>query len=103
MKIKTDLRGFPLTEFADYYRNRCSLQISSIADIECVWLGVDDVQPKIMAKNALKYGVLTTETTGWVDYKLPRDVIISTRMHLTRDQVAELIPHLQNFVDTGEL
>ncbi|EES51170.1 hypothetical protein NE172_01985 [Clostridium botulinum] len=44
-----------------------------------------------------------TEGTGWVAYPIPEDVLLSTRMHLTRGQVKELIPILQKFVDTGEI
>jgi len=41
--------------------------------------------------------------TGWVDYAIPEDVFLTTRMHLTREQVKMLIPILQKFVDTGEI
>jgi hypothetical protein len=43
------------------------------------------------------------DTTGWVPYPVPEDVLLSTRMHLTRDEVAELLPILKRFVETGEL
>lgn len=101
MKIKADPRGFPFTEFNDFYGGKCQLKISSIADIECVWLGLTEIKPMILANDAIKYGVLTTEGKGWVDYEMPKEVMMNGRMHLTRDQVAELIPHLQKFVDEG--
>lgn len=46
---------------------------------------------------------LDSELTGWLPYPIPKDVHISTRMHLTRDQVASLLPALHRFVETGEL
>jgi len=36
-------------------------------------------------------------------YPNSTSVLSSTRMHLNKEQVAELIPYLQRFVDTGEL
>lgn len=103
MKVEATGRGFPVIHFKDYYNHECSLQLSSIVDPECIWLGVDDADPQIMASKAASHGVQTKETVGWVPYPIPRDVLLSTRMHLTREQVAELIPHLQRFVDEGEL
>jgi hypothetical protein len=73
-------RGFDITEFLDCYGNKCSLQKSSIATQDCIWFGVDDPKPKRCVE-------------------FPKD----TWMHLTRDQVKELLPYLKNFVKTGEL
>lgn len=36
-------------------------------------------------------------------YPIPEAVSLHTRMHLSRDQVRDLLPALQHFVDTGEL
>ena len=41
MKLKFTQRGFPYISFKDFYGERCSLQKSSIATEDCVWLGVD--------------------------------------------------------------
>ncbi|AJD92041.1 hypothetical protein JMA_27240 [Jeotgalibacillus malaysiensis] len=41
--------------------------------------------------------------TGWVPYHIPEDVSLNTRMHLTREQVEEILPILQSFVETGDL
>ena len=103
MEVHQTSRGFSLYEFTDRYGAQCSLQKSSIATEACIWFGVDDGEPRIMASQAAQHGVETMETTGWVDYPLPDEVLISTRMHLTQDQVRELLPILQLFVDTGEL
>lgn len=103
MKIKKNKRGFPYAEFTDKYGNTCSIQKSSIATEDCIWLGVDDAKPMIMASLANGYGIKTKETTGWVPYPIPEVVSLSTRMHLTQKQVRKLLPLLQNFVDTGEI
>lgn len=103
MKHSHTARGFALIEFVDDYGVSCSLQKSSAATEPKVWFGVSDSSPKIMASQAVAFGVNTTETTGWVEYPIPKVVQISTRMHLTRKQVSELMPILQHFVDTGEL
>lgn len=75
IKLEPTLRGFLRSEFIDRYGNKCSLQKSSLATEDCIWLGVH-------------------EDFNGGD---------SSRMHLTRDNVAELLPYLQKFVETGEL
>lgn len=103
MNIQTTHRGFAVANFIDRYGAKCSIQKSSLATEDAIWLGVDDADPKIMASQAHAHGVNTSETTGWVAYPIPKEVLLTTRMHLTRDQVAELLPVLQRFVSTGEL
>lgn len=68
MKTFTTDRGFTLITFRDKRGANCSIQKSSAADYDCIWLGAEN-----------------------------------NRMHLTQDQVKELLPILQHFVDTGEL
>ena len=87
-KMKTH-RGFDYIDFRDYYGSQCSLQKSSIATQDCIWLG-----KKAEVKH-LVYG------KGWVDYPLPSGVEVMDRMHLTREQVKELLPYLKRFVKTG--
>lgn len=101
-------RGFRIDHFKDSYGHSCSLQKSSAASDDYVWLGLDEPEPKIMASNALKMGrtdLLTPgePVVGWVTWPLPEEVFISTRMHLSREQVKALLPALQHFVETGEL
>lgn len=96
-------RDFPKYDFSDHYGNGCSLQTSSLVEPECIWLGIDNANPMIMAREAAAHGVHTREMTGWVRFPVPESVLMTTRMHLTREQVAELIPVLQHFVDTGDL
>lgn len=96
-------RGFAVTEFRDRYGAACNLQQSSLAIEDAIWLGIGDPDPKVMASEAAALGVTTTETTGWVSYPLPPQVMLTTRMHLTRDIAAWLIEELQHFVDTGQV
>ncbi len=74
-------RGFALIKFQDRYDQPCSLQKSSIATEDCIWLGVHD-QIDLNTKEIVGPGV---------------------RMHLSQEQVKELLPILQRFVDTGDI
>jgi len=93
-EIKQTPRGFDFTEFEDYNGVKCSIQKSSLATDDLIWIGCDDADPK-----ALK------PVIGWhsVAHLLPKDTIFNTRMHLTREQVKALMPVLKHFVKTGEL
>ena len=75
ISIKSTERGFLRGEFCDRYNSKCSIQKSSLANQDCIWLGCD----------------CNSEGTPGM------------RMHLTRETVAELIPLLQRFIDTGDL
>ncbi len=96
-------RGFDRVEFIDRYDNKCSISKSSLANEDCIWLGVLKTEPKILASQAKALGIVTEETTGWVEYPIPEEVFLNTHMHLTQDQVKNILPMLQKFVDTGEL
>lgn len=65
---KNSERGFTIGRFRDRYNARCSIQESSLATENCIWLGCD-------------------ETAGGEP----------ARMHLTRDMVSALLPVLQHF------
>ena len=97
MKKTTTGRGFALIEFDDYYGAKCSLQKSSLATEDAIWLGIDNADPKIMASKTLQGG------SGWVKYAIPDDVLLNTRMHLTREQAKELVDALNVFIETGDL
>jgi len=77
--LKTS-RGFARGSFDDRYNSPCSIQKSSLATEDCIWLGCDN--PDV------------DKVTGQ---------IVGARMHLTQSRAAELIPLLQHFVDTGDL
>lgn len=77
MKLHHTERGFARIDFQDANGEQCSIQKSSVATDDLLWLGCDTgrhFQGECMA-----------------------------RMHLTRERVAELLPLLAHFVDTGEL
>ena len=89
-KSKTN-RGFALVEFTDLYGAKCSIQKSSLATDDAIWFGVDDADPKILGQN------------GWEKYPIPENVLLTTRMHLNQKQVANLLPILKKFVESGEI
>lgn len=105
-KINYTDRGFGIVSFVDRYKSKCSLQESSIATDACVWLGVVDANPMVLAQDAIRLGRLDLtgdKTTGWVKFPVPEEVSFTTRMHLTQNMVADLLPLLENFVKTGRL
>ena len=91
MKVEATERGFALIEFFDQFGVECSLQISSLTEA-CVWLGVDEPDVKFLVPGK-----------GWQEVPIPKGALRSGRMHLTQDMVRELLPHLQQFVETGQL
>lgn len=102
MNLKKTNRGFYIAEFKDRTQESCSIQESSVATESCIWLGIDSATPIIMASDARNIGLpLKGHVNGWVPFPLPKEVHISTRMHLTIDNVKELLPLLHRFVDTG--
>ena len=101
-KTKTN-RGFDLIKSVDLYGIKFSIQKSSLATEDAIWFGIDDVKPEIMAKDAPKFNLDNGNGTGWVDYPLPKEVLLHARMHLTREMVEKIIPILQNFVKTGKI
>lgn len=105
-RTKTN-RGFQIIEFKDRYGVKCQLQQSSLADFEppgssAVWLGVADAKPQIMASDAIKLGLKTKETTGWVPFPIPDDVLLTTRMHLDLEQAKWLVKELQHWIENGK-
>jgi hypothetical protein len=103
MKLEKTERGFLNGHFIDRYGAKCSIQKSSLATEDAIWLGLDDADPQIMVSDAIRLGIETTESNGWCKYPIPKEVLLSTRMHLTQEMVAELLPILQKFVKTGDL
>lgn len=94
IQVKRNERGFENGKFKDSYNNECSIQKSSLAMNDFIWLGID--KPKLT--------VFKDENMGeYLETILPKNWMVNSRMHLSRKQVAELLPILQKFVDTGEL
>ena len=103
MELSKTERGFAIGEFTDRYGAKCSLQKSSLATEDAIWFGVDDANPQIMASDAKRLGIATDANNGWVKFEIPKEVLLSTRMHLTQEMVQQLLPTLQKFAETGEL
>ncbi|MHA6481081.1 hypothetical protein ACX1C1_04055 [Paenibacillus sp. strain BS8-2] len=97
MKTGRTNRGFSLIEFNDMYGVGCSIQKSSLATEDAIWIGVNDANPQILASKTQIGG------TGWLKYPLPEDVTLTTRMHLSQEQVKALLPILTAFAETGRL
>ncbi len=98
MKIEKTERGFAIAEFTDHCGTSCSIQESSLSE-PCIWLGANDIGLK-----EFKAG------EGWKDRKefdetneIQHHYVANNRMHLTVDNVRELLPLLQKFVETGGL
>ena len=106
-------RGWPRIEFEDHYGKKCSLQLSSIVlDYEdsferpgtsAVWLGISGAEAMVMARDAASVGINPMTDVGWVPYPIPKEVQVTTRMHLNREQVAGLRDRLTEWLETGQL
>ena len=96
-------RGFKNGKFKDAYGEQCSIQKSSLATKDAIWLGIDDAKPQIMCSNAERNGLVKQGETGWQPFEIPKDVLLSTRMHLTQREVRQLLPILEKFAKTGEI
>lgn len=95
--------GWPRIDFKDCYEHECSIQKSSIATVDAIWFGINEANPQILAKDADKINPDTGEKTGWIKFDVPDEVLMTTRMHLTQRQVADLLPILSHFARTGQL
>ena len=101
-RVQTE-RGFSLIQFEDRYGAVCDIQESSLAEEAAIWFGPHDADAQVMHGDAAARGVSTSQNYGWVKYPIPKQVLLNTRMHLTQSQIAELLPLLQHFAETGEL
>ena len=113
MQVERTQRGFPIARFDDANEKKCSIQESSavgnyaesLSDpgSSFLWLGIDDVDARVMASEAASVGVVTDQKTGWVGFPIPSNVSITTRMHLNREQVKELVELMQLWLETGTI
>lgn len=107
LKYAFTKRRFPYVAFTDRYGAECSIQLSSLETDNAIWFGVNEADPKIMARDAYRLGLshLLQEgperLNGWVKYPVPDEVQFTTRMHLTQEQVKTLLPILQFFAEHG--
>lgn len=109
-------RGFEKVTFLDTYDKKCSIQESSRAVCEeddgtvpdplgWIWLGIDDPEPKVMKRDALRMGLRLPpgEVSGWMPFEIPKEVLIHTQMHLNEQQVRGLVARLNLWLETGRL
>jgi hypothetical protein len=95
MKIEKTPNGLAVIPFRDQNFVACTLQESHSSG-RSITFGAESIGLKKFAPGE-----------GWKDVNL--DVSASdhydanTKMHLTREQVKSLLPHLEQFVRTGEL
>jgi hypothetical protein len=102
MELKHTGRGFAYYEFTEVNGDVCNIQKSSSTMQDCIWLG---------SKNIGLKGFIPHGNPSWRDVTDDQikekfgfqDIIANNRMHLSREQVAALLPILQKFVDTGEI
>lgn len=111
-KIKKEFtnRGFKRGNFTDALGEECSIQESSTATEERIWLGIDE--PKLTAMSINVPGLPpikwvpdegSTKTTGWSTAVLPKDAHIFGRMELNRKMCRKLGRILTRFAETGKL
>lgn len=98
MKEDKTPRGFDIIEFTDQNEVSCSLQKSSLAFTECIWLGCNDLGLKRFEAGKGWQDVILEEVHPSGPYHTA-----NTRMHLNQEQVKKLLPYLQHFAETGEL
>lgn len=91
-KLAKTERGFSRLDFTDRYGVKCSLQKSSLATEDCIWLGCNDANLRVIVPGK-----------GWTPMPMPDGYIADTRMHLTQEQVRTLLPYLIAFANTGEV
>lgn len=101
--MNTTERGFQIIIKEDLYGQQFSIQKSSLATKDAIWFGLSIPNPLILASDAWGLGIPTNKTSGWVPYRIPEEVHINTRMHLSREQVKDILPILQKFAETGDL
>lgn len=103
MKMTTTERGFALIEFEDRNKTKCSIQKSSLATEDAIWLGPDGDQSVGQWPGSGGWRTISDENIRQALNLQYGMFVTPNRMHLTRDDAAKLIPILQAFVETGEL
>lgn len=98
-EITTTGRGFRIIRFPEKNGNICTLQKSSAAMVDAIWLGSETIGIK-------KF----TPGVGWDDLTEFDQIsdsgieyVANNRMELTQSDVERLLPYLQRFVETGKI
>jgi hypothetical protein len=103
MDIVQTQRGFSKGSFTDYNSINCSIQESSLATDDCIWLGIDVPRLTVFEDTNMGSAKHSLVESKYIETDLPKNWSVDSRMHLTRQQVSDLLPLLQRFVDTGSL
>jgi len=96
MKKELTPKGVEYVDFTDSHKEECTLRKCYLPDNEDkigIALGIKD--PKVY--------IFNKDTWEWDDHPIPEKVKVETQIHLTREQVKELLPYLQYFVATGNI
>ena len=89
-----DNRGLKVIEFRDI----CDIEFSiKKCPNELLQININDSEPSI-----LKYDP-DDNREEWIDYSIPEDTYVNIKIHLSKEQVKEIIPILCNYAYTGEL
>jgi hypothetical protein len=59
-----------------------------------------DAKPMVLAREAHLVGIKTDQIDGWIRFVLPKEVQVSTKMYLSREQAQLLVKHLQRWIST---
>lgn len=89
MTNDTTTRGFKLCTLTDNYGNEFTLQKSSIATDDMLWVGIP--HPDVAVG------------PPWRKFDLPENAIIHSRAHITREQARGIAMALLVFAETGDL
>lgn len=105
LKFRRTDRGFKKIEFKDRYKEGCSIQMSSLAEEDAIWFGIDHPEIRYRRENQVGWTIIPEDKFTEMMKSLGGywDAYINSRMHLTQDQVKELLPTLQYFAANGTL
>ena len=104
-KPETTSRGFKKEVFKDADGNLCSIQESSALEEDLIWVGLESADPRMLARDAILSGYITKKDipkvngvpVGWVSIDLPKELLLSTRMLLNKEQAGALAQKLLEF------
>lgn len=103
MEFKKTARGFAYYEFEDDNGMSCTLQKSS-SIIDKIWFGADaEIMEFYPLPRETDESWFKVEDLSALKHRPQNEIHIFSRMHLTREQVKDLLPILQRFVETGEV
>lgn len=91
-KFSKTNRGFGLVEFTDSNGVKCSIQQSSLATQNCLWIGC-----------STDYYMQLSPGKGWEKVEIAQNQLVNDKMHLNESQVRQLVARLEIWLETGSL